>query len=1336
MERKRRTRAAGLIHSVPKRFAAFFLAAAMVLTNVGTELKVSYAGTGEEVTFQMRGADLISAVNGAIMDGREVTAQDLDFTNGKIAEFEKMFFDGDSEGGSVYEIFPELDGGSMDAELRVFVRLPQDADDMYTVTGDEEILLLYVNNGSETISCNTEISRMDDGAEKVKKTRRVTVRSYEDAFGAEEVNIISKPVEETTAPDSEDSLLSGETQDTQTTVPDGSGSDTTASAPSGDGETDGTTEETTGTDITVPNISGTDAAGTDTTVPDVDTNETENPADADEGREDFPEPEKEKEEAETEKAEKPEPKETEEVTASITRHYAPVVADPENEDGEQAEDKKEAAKEAEEKETKEKETKEKETEAKETEPRETEGKDTESGETGAKETEPGNTEAKETEPAETSGKEEAAGSDSNLGDTSAGNGSGSTKDSDESKDISGTGEGGVSSDAADNPSQTGDASSTEVTAETQAPADTVEKARATDLVGIGYCSTAKVYTASINDLRALEDFDGYEVSYSIFPDASARIVEGPRGVNDGGEFSFGVKNQAGYEVQSVTINDEAVEADSMTDNEDGSQTAWYTVPEVWGAQSVEIYMLENLDHPAFDKSVEVNGVTIRITAPEGVLPADTDIQAEEITEQVAPAVTEMVSAEGDDMTSVSTVIAYDINLVYDGLKLDNSWASQDAGYVTVSFSGERIAQASRDADEVEILHLETPTETVEAVSAVAELEGNDENRTVAEIPVLDHLTAGDISVDNEGRQAVDVSGDSSVDEIGFTTDHFSAFTVVFKNAPHLLIEYELDESSTGTESAEYEVKLTPGTGRERFYYMTEDDKAVEAASEDIKSKADEEEGSIIYSFKLKAGEKIKIGNVSLNARYQASQIEDGTNQLLKVTVTETKLDWSEIESDSAVVTEKEVFPYGYSKAPGAYGSLLERAGALMRAYRKCREHDILYEENKRVERKRLLDGQTGGDNDNLRAKLLQDHYGSGGSWPLASGQGLEDVIVEAQKNLDIRQTNLPGNVKRVDLTDSRMSIYFRMETENPEDMEIIPFIVKNGTKGEQWCAYVVYNSADQCWYQYLEQKGGDKDYIGRGIANDFHQPNGSGSSLSLEQVMEKDDGGKNEAERSWFKLVPGEVSEPDYSGGSSVVDGSFIQSGDLRSITVHFLNHYPNNVSGGNTSNPDSNNQGGTSDGNNQTDVQPGDQPDQPDSKPETKPESQPDSKPETQPETQPAVDSSTSGGTSSGSSDGTTSGGSSGSGSGSIQNSDDQNGPGIRQVTITPEDVPLASLPVDAISQASQAMTLIDDGEVPLASLPKTGTRSDSAHELAFILSGILLAVYTALGNRKKKER
>ena len=61
---------------------------------------------------------------------------------------------------------------------------------MYMVTGDEEILFLYINNGDGTIRCSTNITRTVDGEEKVKKTKSVTIRSYESAFGDEEVNII------------------------------------------------------------------------------------------------------------------------------------------------------------------------------------------------------------------------------------------------------------------------------------------------------------------------------------------------------------------------------------------------------------------------------------------------------------------------------------------------------------------------------------------------------------------------------------------------------------------------------------------------------------------------------------------------------------------------------------------------------------------------------------------------------------------------------------------------------------------------------------------------------------------------------------------------------------------------------------------------------------------------------------------------------------------------------------------------------------------------------------------------------------------------------------------
>lgn len=1322
MERRRGSGTIRAAYSATKRFMALFLVAALILTNIGTELNVSYASSGEEVTFQLRGADLVAAVNEAVMDGNEVTAEDLDFTNGKVAQFEQTFFDGGQV--KVYEVFPEMEGGSMDAELRIFVRLPGDADDMYTVTGDEELILLYVNNGSESISCNSEIIRIDNGTEKVKKTKRVTVRSYEDAFGDEEINIISKPVEETQAPEGEvqgpavDGTQGTDIGETAAPTEDTGKSETEAPADSeGTDETESSAE---------PSVDETDSVkDTEESGEMPSETEKEEPAETEapetEAHDETEAPEKEapeKDVTEAEKAEKAEKTEAAEPVASITRHYAPVVADKEEAGGAEKADAPKNEKAPEEKETEAKETEAKETKAKETEPKETEPKETE-----AKETEP-----KETETKEPVTKEETAEAPSESGTEAAGE-AGTAAPSESEEDMPSSDEGteasteagssaaedgtadsgaaGETTDAADMPSvsETAAPSGTE----TQAPADeeTVSKAGTSDLVGMGYCSTAKVYTTTISQLKALDDIEGYKVSYTAYPEASARIVEGARGVSEGESLTFGVKNQAGYEVQSVTANDEEIEAETVTDNEDGSRTVWYTVPEVYEELDVQIYMLENLEHPAFDRSVEVNGVTIRITAPEGVLPANTDIQAEEITEQVAPAVTEVVSAESDNGTSVSTVIAYDINLVYDGMKLDNSWATDENSYVNVSFSGERIAQASKDADEVEILHVETPTETVEAVSAVAELEGNDDNITVAEVPVLDNLTADDITIDSEGRKAVDVSGDASVEEIDFTTGHFSAFTLVFKNSPYLIITNTIEDGSIGAEKVDYnyDVTLTPTSGKETFYYLTGDSEEVK----NIKKSEDAEHESVTYSFKLEAGSQIKITNVRRDAEYKVIQ-HKLANNTCKVNVKETNINWSEVESDDVTISDKEVFPYGYSSEKDAYGSMLERAEALLYAYGKCRIYDEDKSNSNRNQRQRLLEiSDNNFSNDPMLAKLLKDY----GDWQLANNQGMEQVIEVAQKNLDEGQMDI-GN--KVDLSKSLLKVYFRIRTDNPEEMEVIPYLYMPGNP--QWKAYVIYNHSDQCWYQYLAKDPIHGNYVGRDMAGL--------NTMSLNEIIAMDDVGKDESERSWHVLVEGQMNSPDYTGDSKVVEGQFEQSGYLRGIEVIFTNYYKNEApendkpqTGGpdNITTPPTNDNTTTPPDDNNTTTQPGDDT-------------------TTQPTTPPADTGNGSGNANGSGSGGSSSGGSSGSGSaGRYQNTDSQSGPGAQMTTITSEDVPLAALPVDAAAEASQAMALIDDGEIPLAAVPKTGDRSDSAHELAFILSGVLLAVYTALGNRKKKE-
>lgn len=59
--RSRRKKRTGKMVSLQKRFLAFMLAFAMIFTNVGTDLHVSFAASGSRVDFTIGGADLVDA---------------------------------------------------------------------------------------------------------------------------------------------------------------------------------------------------------------------------------------------------------------------------------------------------------------------------------------------------------------------------------------------------------------------------------------------------------------------------------------------------------------------------------------------------------------------------------------------------------------------------------------------------------------------------------------------------------------------------------------------------------------------------------------------------------------------------------------------------------------------------------------------------------------------------------------------------------------------------------------------------------------------------------------------------------------------------------------------------------------------------------------------------------------------------------------------------------------------------------------------------------------------------------------------------------------------------
>ena len=166
---------------IGKRLTAIGIAAALTLTNIGNTLSTVYAASGgEHRDLSVRGADLAGAIMDMIrgLDGSQKTVQpdELEFSQGRVEKYNRLFFEGT---GSLYEFYPEIDGQDQEASVRTFIRLPEDADASYELTGDEQLVFLYENGGESSISFSTAVEH-ENG--KIQKTSRVSVKSYKEAF--------------------------------------------------------------------------------------------------------------------------------------------------------------------------------------------------------------------------------------------------------------------------------------------------------------------------------------------------------------------------------------------------------------------------------------------------------------------------------------------------------------------------------------------------------------------------------------------------------------------------------------------------------------------------------------------------------------------------------------------------------------------------------------------------------------------------------------------------------------------------------------------------------------------------------------------------------------------------------------------------------------------------------------------------------------------------------------------------------------------------------------------------------------------------------------------------
>ena len=659
-----------------KRTLAIVLSAAMVFTNIGHSPTVAYAASGNSVDFMVSGTDFVAAIEDMIHSGAEPLKQEeLDFTNGKAEKYYQFFFDGEDP---VYEFYPEFDGQDMEAEVRVFVRLPEAADDTYSLTGEEEIIFLYINNSEDTISCSTTIL-MSDGSEK--RTKRVTVKDYETAFGDNRIEYKSN---------------TSATGQTEAEIPESDAAEI---------EKPGTDAPMVETPETSMEESGVTEPETGSGIPDQETEEKENEAvETDEVIEDTKPEIVEKSEPETQSPDVSEEGKTQadSPVASRIRHAVPVVAavdtgeenstiepsvDKQQEDTETSGTHDDSEKHSNDKdnETVGNVPKESSAEAE----SETESLTEESG--------------KQTEaPADETGEETTAVESSEPAtDIQTPSEESRTETSEETQTETSEETQPVESE----PVQVTETQESQISTETESiPVSSIGNG---DLVGMDGCSTAKAYVTTLKKLKVLDEVDGYRVTYEITPEDKAAIVDKCDRVKAGESVTFGVEEQEGFRVGQVEANGDVVESAYSEEN-----IVWFTLEYVEEDLEILITMVPDGTSMPFNKTISMDdGMDITISALPGVLPENTEVTAEIVTSQVEEAIRSDQSEEGREIIAAP---AYDINLCLDGEKLDDEIWNRN-GAVTVSFSGPLMDQLIQESQMAQVLWVKDEDNSTEVM---------------------------------------------------------------------------------------------------------------------------------------------------------------------------------------------------------------------------------------------------------------------------------------------------------------------------------------------------------------------------------------------------------------------------------------------------------------------------------------------------------------------------------------------------------------------------------------------------------------------------------------------
>ena len=683
-----------------KRIVAFMLTVAMVVTNFGTNLTVAFAAGEEESSlFLLNSSELEDAISAALESGDVFDFSSLELKAKQKSlktSYEKLI---GSKAGKVYQLDVDIDSSyaTEHTDLQVFYN-----------AGTDDVVFLFINESDMAVTFRANVS----GYETARVTVNPNTTNIEDAEGVENAEDYSGTtmVDDEKKPQAEVVKPEGETSETVENGSDETEEETKADVTESENASEnGEAEETTGAE---------EAAETETSAAEETEAETEPETEAEAPAADEAEEEIELTPEEGSASASISAKKVFRVSTSAEAAVEAPAAD--------AEEETEA------------EEPEKETEA----PVETTAEETVADDS-TEETIADETQADETTAADETDGELTEETEAPAEDVTA---------PDETTGEQPAGNGGSENIGFDNDEQFLEDDSIELAGELNG--------KAYNTVTIWGSANARAYVVKAEDLTGEAAVEGqYSVDYSVDP-VGAATIKGAHTVNEGETLYFAVDPQVGYEITEVTANGEELEEVDAAGVASASNLEKYAhvyaVEEVSEDLEIVARLEETADvaHPEFNASyVGSDGVTIKLHAEEGIIPEGTELDATEVTEALGDTIKEKMESESEG-AEFNKVLAYDINLLYNGEKLSNSWSKD--GYVDVTFTGAPIQEMTEISDKVEIVAVD------------------DTSKTQLTAEKAEAVEASELKLESVSEQSVE---GEAVEEVGFKAEHFTIYAV-------------------------------------------------------------------------------------------------------------------------------------------------------------------------------------------------------------------------------------------------------------------------------------------------------------------------------------------------------------------------------------------------------------------------------------------------------------------------------------------------------------------------------------------------------------------------------